>query len=480
MSNLHDSALLSCINGLPNFESLSALNNLPNLGDFDIDEHLPQSIQSQYYTVSELASLDIKAQDLSIFHTNIRSLSRHHDELISLLQASKKSFDVIGVSEMWHGENNPILTNINIDDYNFYNLKSLSQNGGVGLYVKASLISSIRNDLNSNCENFETICVEIELKNEKNLLICCAYRHPNSAIENFTNHLLNILSKVVNKRVFIMGDFNVNLLNYASHTPTNDFVNVFFSKNFLPCINYPTRIYGQSSTIIDNIFTNMIDSKIICGNILTHISEHFPQFLILGNANICYNCQDTLMYDYSTFNERNFINDFSKIDFNYLNYGSDVNSSYNKFLDDVTSLVSKHIPNIKCSKRELKYRSKPWICNRIKKMMRIRDRLLRKWRHSKSESAFNVYKRFRNRVPNEIKKSKKNYFQNYFMENKNSMKKLWHGIKSIISNNSSYSSISKIKDKHGNLTSNPSEIPNVFNDFFVTVSNENYQIYTQN
>ena len=90
MSNLHDSALLSCINGLPNFESLSALNNLPNLGDFDIDEHLPQSIQSQYYTVSELASLDIKAQDLSIFHTNTRSLSRHHDELISLLQASKK------------------------------------------------------------------------------------------------------------------------------------------------------------------------------------------------------------------------------------------------------------------------------------------------------------------------------------------------------------------------------------------------------
>ena len=52
------------------------------------------------------------------------------------------------------------------------------------------------------------------------------------------------------------------------------------------------------------------------------------------------------------------------------------------------------------------------------------------------------------------------------------MKKLWHGIKSIISNNSSLSSISKIKDKNGNLTSNPSEIPNVFNDFFVTVSNE--------
>ena len=119
MSNLHDTALPSYIKGLPNFESLSALNNLPNLGDFDIDRHLPLSIQSQYYTASELASLDTKAQDFSIFHTNIRSLSCHHDELISFLQASKKSFDVIGVSEMWHGENNPILTNISINGYNF-------------------------------------------------------------------------------------------------------------------------------------------------------------------------------------------------------------------------------------------------------------------------------------------------------------------------------------------------------------------------
>ena len=342
----------------------------------------------------------------------------------------------------------------------------------MGLYVKASLISSLRNDLNSSCESFETIWVEIEIKNDKNLLLCCAYRHPSSPMENLTNYLINTLPKVVNKRVFIMGDFNVNLLNYDSHTPTNDFVNTFFSKNFLPCINHPTRIYGQSSTIIDNIFTNIIDSKIICGNILTNISEHFPQFLILRNANICYNYQDTFMYDYSRFNESNFINDFNNIDFNYLDSGSDVDFNYNKFLDDVTSLVSKHMPNKKCSKRELKYRSKPWINSRIKKMMKVRDRLLRKWRYSNSESAFNLYKRFRNRVTNELKKSKESYFQNYFAENKYNMKKLWHGIKSIISNNSSLSSISKIKDKNGNLTSNPSEIPNVFNDFFVTVSNE--------
>ena len=167
MSNLHDSAPPSYTNLLPTFETFSALNNLSNQEDFDIDEQVPQSFQSQCCIVPELACLTTKAQHLSIIYTNVRSLSCHHDELISLLQATKKSFDVMGVSEMWHGKNTPILTNINIDGYNFFTTKSLSQKGDVGLYIKVSLLSSIRNDLNSNCDSFETICVEMEIKNDK-------------------------------------------------------------------------------------------------------------------------------------------------------------------------------------------------------------------------------------------------------------------------------------------------------------------------
>ena len=83
-----------------------------------------------------------------------------------------------------------------------------------------------------------------------------------------------------------MGDFNINLLNYDSHTPTFDFMNILLSNNCLPCITLPTRISNNSATIIDNIFTNLTNFKITSGNILTHISDHFPQFLLLENANI--------------------------------------------------------------------------------------------------------------------------------------------------------------------------------------------------
>ena len=114
---------------------------------------------------------------------------------------------------------------------------------------------------------------------------------------------------MASKQAFIMGDFNIKVLNYDSHPPTNDFINNFFFNNFQPCIHHPTRVSDNSSTVIDNIFTNLT-ANILCGNILAQISDHFPQILILKNTNISHFSSTSYTYDYSSFDETNFINDF--------------------------------------------------------------------------------------------------------------------------------------------------------------------------
>ena len=90
-------------------------------------------------------------------------------------------------------------------------------------------------------------------------MICCAYRHPSTEIENFTEYLQRFLSSslAANKYVFILGDHHINLLTYNSHTPTCDFVSVLLSQHYLPYIIHPTRVSDHSSTIIDNIFSNV-------------------------------------------------------------------------------------------------------------------------------------------------------------------------------------------------------------------------------
>ena len=96
--------------------------------------------------------------------------------------------------------------------------------------------------------------------------------------KNYLNTFFDKLSKE-NKQVFLLGDFNINLLNYNDHQLTNEFLDSLASNSFIPYILQPTRITSHSKTLIDNIFSNIISHEMISGNITATISDHLPQFL---------------------------------------------------------------------------------------------------------------------------------------------------------------------------------------------------------
>ena len=54
----------------------------------------------------------------------------------------------------------------------------------------------------------------------------------------------------------------------------------------------------------------------------------------------------------------------------------------------------------------MKLKDKPWINNRIQKIMRIRDKILQKLKKQQTPENLKLYKKFRNRVSNELKESK--------------------------------------------------------------------------
>ena len=85
--------------------------------------------------------------NFSLFHVNIRSLSKHFDELHSLLYSSKIPFDVIGVTETKQLVNKDFLTNVNIEDYQLHTQPTRSSCGGVAMYIKKALDHKILQDL---------------------------------------------------------------------------------------------------------------------------------------------------------------------------------------------------------------------------------------------------------------------------------------------------------------------------------------------
>ena len=112
------------------------------------------------------------------------------------------------------------------------------------------------------------------------------YRHPSIDLTDFNRNYLNKLLENISKEqkyIFLLGDFDVNLLNYNEHNQTNEFLDSLASNSFIPLILQPTTITSHSNALIDKIFSNVIDQDIISGNLTATISNHLTQFAIIPN-----------------------------------------------------------------------------------------------------------------------------------------------------------------------------------------------------
>lgn len=53
------------------------------------------------------------------------------------------------------------------------------------------------------------------------------------------------------------------------------------SFSMFPVVDKPTRIYGNSATLTDNIFISNPENNIVCGNVVSDTTDHFSQMCIL-------------------------------------------------------------------------------------------------------------------------------------------------------------------------------------------------------
>ena len=85
-----------------------------------------------------------------------------------------------------------------------------------------------------------------------------------------------------NKPVHIVGDMNIDILKFAMHPPTENYINNLFASGFLQLITKPTRCQNNSATLIDHIITNVSNGSFETNIVISHISDHFPLFSLLG------------------------------------------------------------------------------------------------------------------------------------------------------------------------------------------------------
>ena len=185
------------------------------------------------------------------------------------------------------------------------------------------------------------------------MVIANLYRPPYETIDDF--NLFNaefdtFVSKIseMGYPSYICGDFNINLLKIHTKTHYNSFFENLLSSGFFPKITLPTRICDSSSTLIDNIFSNVIEPNTKSGILTSHISDHQAIFI---TTNFKFNRDNKTKYinvetkDDASLN--NFINELKNLNIiANMNIEPNANPSENYaiFENLLTYAKNKHLP----------------------------------------------------------------------------------------------------------------------------------------
>ena len=120
-----------------------------------------------------------KNKSLSLFHINACSLNKNFDDLQHLLNCTKKSFDIIAISETRITKQVSLLNNLNLNNYSFEFTPTETSAGGTLLYIANHLSYKCRNDLNIYKNNeLESTFIKILNPRKSNIIVEVIHRPP--------------------------------------------------------------------------------------------------------------------------------------------------------------------------------------------------------------------------------------------------------------------------------------------------------------
>lgn len=147
-------------------------------------------------------------------------------------------------------------------------------------------IQSLRNKIDDLLIFLFIECSAIEIKSKK-LIIINIYRPPCGDIDDFINILDDIfqdIEQMTLSKILLTGDFNIDLGRQDKDSRT--LLNTLTKYNLKPTIMEPTRVTPTLSTIIDNIFTNLIDNDYKSSVLISSLSDHYAQVIAFTDVQI--------------------------------------------------------------------------------------------------------------------------------------------------------------------------------------------------
>jgi hypothetical protein len=352
------------------------------------------------------------------------------------LRSLQYRFPILGLTETWLQNENCSL--YSITGYTLVERhRENKTGGGVALLLDNSIQFVERSDLNFFEAWGESVFIEID-KNvfnlSRNVVLGVIYRPPNSDLVTFIDKLNNLLQIIQsdNKICYLLGDYNINMLNFKTHELTSCFVDSIYGNGFIPLISRPTRITSTSATLIDNIFTNDFNQPELNlqGVLIADVTDHFPIFHIRKNVIKRRSVVQYVRRDLSSYRKTNFINELNTIDWNVLYSVTDAQEAFSYFHTVLVTLYNKHFPKVTI--RIKRDEDKPWLTKLLINAIKYKHRLYFNFKKFPTVHNELVYKKYRNKLNHLLKAAERKYYRDLIMSNKNNSGKIWSIIKQLI------------------------------------------------
>ena len=363
-------------------------------------------------------------QDLSLCHWNLNGICANNFVKVSLLEAynAVHNFDIICISETFldsdHSRDDP---RFQLDGYLMERSDhpSDSKRGGVCIYYKEHLPFVKRDDLSLLNECFVG---EIKTKGSK-CFITCLYRSPSQSpdeLSDFLSDFEQICSNIALETPacsIFLGDFNAKCTNWWPDNENNpcglELFTLSTSFGYTQLIDEPTHFAANKSpSCIDLIFVSQ-------PNLVVESGVH---------PSLCRQCRHQITFAKLSFKvalppsyEREIWHyDRARVDliqrsiknFDWLKAFRNkcINDQVETFNSVLLNIFRNFIPNeiIKCS-----YKDPPWISSEIKKVVRKKNRLYKKYvANGKCDEDETRLKQLTDHISELIANTKSKYFSN--------------------------------------------------------------------
>ena len=459
-----------------------SLSSLPFSDDNDVDHYRADPLPSNAASSSSAPAFSstlvsdsssglpsalprvLLSKGLHLLHSNVRSILPKLPEIRLLLSQTKAT--VFAASETWldstvnDGE-------LSIPGFNVVRRDRNRNGGGVAMFIRDSVAFNPRPDL--AVDGLEAIWIELLLPRTKGILICSLYRPPTDS--GFLSRLETSLSRITPGTEFhVLGDMNIDF--FQSRSPMLSKYKEIL--DFFGCsqlIDEPTRITPTSSSLIDHIFTNVIELIADSGVIPSGFSDHLITFCSrrcskesVSNSNVRY---VRSLKNYSRFT---FLNELRKIDWSLILSSADVNFCLQEF----NRLFRKAIDSV-APLKEIRVRNKvnPWMNADILSSIRKRNSLFSRFKRDRSDTVlYKEYCHVRNKVQRDIKLAKETFFKNGVERNRGNSGKLWGHLKSLGFSKKASGSSSIVLEQNGLKIHDSLSVAQIFNRFYTSVAGD--------